>query len=56
MRRRRSQRGQEMSEYILIVVALFGLTVASWPFTSKVINALDAYFQSVYYVIQSPLP
>jgi len=43
-------------EYIVVVAALFGFTVFGWPFTTRLINALDAYYQSIYYVIQSPVP
>lgn|GEM_PF-3067006 len=55
-RRRRTRRGQAAVEYIVVVAALFGFTVFGWPFTTRLINALDAYYQSIYYVIQSPVP
>ncbi|MCY1036225.1 hypothetical protein OV207_32620 [Corallococcus sp. BB11-1] len=56
LRRQRLQRGQAMSEYGVISAAFFGFSVMSWPFLVQLINALHTYFQSVYYVIQSPIP
>lgn len=53
---RRGRRGQAMVEYVLVTVTLFGFTAFGWPFLTRMINSLDAYYQSVYYVIQSPLP
>ncbi|MBN8229096.1 hypothetical protein JYK02_16410 [Corallococcus macrosporus] len=50
------QRGQAMSEYGVITAAFFGFTVLSWPFLVQLLRALSTYFQSIYYVIQSPIP
>ncbi|WP_223642482.1 hypothetical protein [Corallococcus sp. EGB] len=52
----RLQRGQAMAEYGVITAAFFGFTVMSWPFLVQLIRALNTYFQSIYYVIQSPIP
>jgi Flp pilus assembly pilin Flp len=48
--------GQAMVEYGIISVALFGGLVLSWPFTVQLFNALDGYYQAIYWVIQSPIP
>jgi hypothetical protein len=56
MRATSKRRGQAAVEYVVVVAALFGFTVFGWPFTTRLINALDAYYQSIYYVIQSPIP
>lgn len=53
---RRRQRGQAMSEYAVVSAAFFGFTALSWPYTVQLLNALSRYFQSIYYVIQSPIP
>ncbi|MHA7628237.1 hypothetical protein [Corallococcus sp. M7] len=50
------QRGQAMSEYGVITAAFFGFTVMSWPFLVQLLRALNTYFQSIYYIIQSPIP
>jgi hypothetical protein len=50
------RRGQGMVEYAVVAAALLGFTVMGWPFLVKLINALNTYFDSIYYVIQSPLP
>ncbi|MBJ6761222.1 hypothetical protein JGU66_10640 [Myxococcaceae bacterium JPH2] len=53
---RRRRRGQAMTEYAVVSAALFGFTVLSWPYTVALINGLNKYFQSMYFVIQSPVP
>lgn len=45
-----------MVEYVTIAAAFLGFTVLSWPYLVLMINALDRYFSSLYYIIQSPLP
>ncbi|WP_233577446.1 hypothetical protein [Citreicoccus inhibens] len=45
-----------MTEYAVVTAALFGFTVLSWPYTVALINGLNKYFQSMYFVIQSPVP
>lgn len=50
------RRGQAMVEYVTIAAAFLGFTVLSWPYLVLMINALDRYFSSLYYIIQSPLP
>ena len=54
--RRRPARGQAMVEYAIVTSALLGFTVLSWPFLLQLIDGLHRYFQSIYYVIQSPIP
>ena len=53
---RRLQRGQAMAEYGVITAAFFGFTLLSWPFLIQLLRALNTYFQSIYYIIQSPIP
>ena len=54
---RRAQRGQAMVEYSSVTIALFGgLVAAGWPFFNMLIEALDKYYASIYYLIQSPIP
>jgi hypothetical protein len=50
------RRGQSMVEYVTISAALLGITTIGWPFLVDLINALNRYFSSLYFVIQSPLP
>ncbi|MBZ4397629.1 hypothetical protein OWM54_14175 [Myxococcus sp. MISCRS1] len=53
---RRKPRGQAMVEYAVVTAALMGFTVMGWPFLVQLLNALHRYFNSIYYVIQSPIP
>ncbi|MFP2931021.1 hypothetical protein ACLESO_38675 [Pyxidicoccus sp. 3LG] len=55
-RRSRRARGQAMVEYAVITSALLFSTVVAWPYLGVLINALHRYYQSLYYVIQSPIP
>ncbi|HEX5749354.1 MAG TPA: hypothetical protein VFZ09_24210 [Archangium sp.] len=50
----RTPRGQAMVEYAIVTAAIMGFTVMGWPFLIQLLNALHRYFQSLYYVIQSP--
>ncbi|SEU31790.1 hypothetical protein [Stigmatella erecta] len=50
------RRGQSMVEYVTISAALLGVAGIGWPFLVDLLNALNRYFSSLYYVIQSPLP
>ncbi|HEX8440673.1 hypothetical protein [Archangium sp.] len=52
---KRVHRGQSMVEYAIVTAAFFGFTVMGWPFLTQLLNALHRYFQSLYYVIQSPV-
>ncbi|MCP3058437.1 hypothetical protein LXT21_06615 [Myxococcus sp. K38C18041901] len=52
----RKPRGQSMVEYAVVTAALMGFTVMGWPFLVQLLNALHRYFNSIYYVIQSPIP
>ncbi|MDC0711806.1 hypothetical protein POL68_25275 [Stigmatella sp. ncwal1] len=55
-RPRSGHRGQSMVEYVTISAAFLGATTIGWPFLVELLNALNRYFGSIYYVIQSPLP
>ncbi len=48
-------RGQSTVEYVAFSAALLGATTVGWPYLVMLLNALNRYFQSLYYVIQSPL-
>lgn len=52
----RARRGQSMVEYVVVSAGFLGFGVLGWPFLTGLINALHRYFQSIYYVIQSPVP
>jgi hypothetical protein len=43
-------------EYVSVSAAFLGFSILGWPFLVQMLNALGRYFQSLYYVIQSPLP
>ncbi|MFY1831590.1 hypothetical protein ACN47A_37095 [Myxococcus fulvus] len=53
---RRKPRGQAMVEYAVVTAALMGFTVMGWPFLVQLLNSLHRYFNSIYYVVQSPIP
>lgn len=56
-RRHRLARGQAMLEYTWVTHAiLIGGTMAMWPFWSYLMNALDKYYQSIYFVLTAPVP
>ncbi len=44
-----------MVEYIAVTSAFFGFTLLGWPFLIELAAALQRYFASIYYVIQSPV-
>lgn len=48
-------RGQSTVEYVAFSAALLGFGTLGWPYMVMMINALSRYFESLYYVIQSPL-
>lgn len=50
------EEGQAAAEYATITVAMLGTTVLSWPFLVELLNALDRYYQSIYWVLQAPVP
>ncbi|PTL85834.1 hypothetical protein DAT35_03830 [Vitiosangium sp. GDMCC 1.1324] len=52
----KAQRGQAMVEYVVVTAGFLGFTLIGWPFLTQLINALHRYFQSIYYIIQSPVP
>ncbi|MBL8955752.1 MAG: hypothetical protein JNK82_33570 [Myxococcaceae bacterium] len=50
-------RGQAMVEYSFIAHAiLIGGTFFAWPFTSALLNGLSRYYESIYWVLTSPVP
>jgi hypothetical protein len=54
---RRSPRGQAMVEYSVVAHALFfTVAVGAYPFLSQMLNALTKYYQSIYWVLTSPIP
>jgi hypothetical protein len=53
---RQRARGQSMVEYSVVTAALFGFLVLGWPFLVQLLNGLQRYFSSIYYIIQSPVP
>jgi hypothetical protein len=53
---RMPRRGQAMVEYVVVTAALLGFGTLGWPFLVQMIDALGKYFQSIYYIIQSPVP
>jgi hypothetical protein len=54
---RRSRRGQAMLEYSFVsFVVLIGASAGAWVYWSTLMTALDLYFQSLYFVITSPVP
>ncbi|KFE68957.1 hypothetical protein DB31_6859 [Hyalangium minutum] len=42
-------------EYVAFSAALLGFGTLGWPYLVMMLNALNRYFESLYYVIQSPL-
>ncbi|HYH99761.1 hypothetical protein [Hyalangium sp.] len=48
-------RGQSMVEYVAFSAAVLGVGTVGWPYLAMMLNALSRYFESLYYVIQSPL-
>ncbi|MCL2012350.1 MAG: hypothetical protein FWG75_06150 [Cystobacterineae bacterium] len=55
--RRRLQRGQAMVEYSLIGhVLMVGGVAAAWPFFTVLMNAFNAYYQGIFFVLTSPVP
>jgi hypothetical protein len=54
--RRRGERGQAMIEYSIIMwVLLAGAAGVGLPFMVWMLNALDTYYQSIYYMLGQPL-
>jgi len=50
------ERGQAAVEYTVITFMLLGGGALSWPFTVRLINAMNVYYQSIFAAIQAPLP
>ncbi|RMG19754.1 MAG: hypothetical protein D6729_04495 [Deltaproteobacteria bacterium] len=48
--------GQAAVEYATVTAAILGMTVLSWPFLVELLNGLNVYYQSIYWVLESPLP
>ncbi len=55
-REREREKGQAATEYAIITAALLGGTILSWPYFVELINAMNQYYDSVYWVINAPLP
>lgn len=56
-RRARRIRGQAMVEYSLVAHALLiGGAALAWPFLVYMMRALSIYFQSIYFIVTSPVP
>jgi hypothetical protein len=54
---KRYRRGQAMIEYTLVAHAiLIGGAVMAWPFLVYMMRALSIYFQSIFFIITSPVP
>lgn len=47
--------GQAGVEYAVITAAIMGGLVMGWPFMVQLMNALNTYYHSLYYVIGAPL-
>lgn len=55
-RRLGGQRGQAMLEYSSITFfLLLGTAAVGWPFLVALMNALNRYFESIYWVIRAPV-
>lgn len=55
--RLRAPRGQSMVEYSVITHAiLVGGAGLGWPFISQLLQGLSTYYQSIYFVLTSPIP
>lgn len=53
----RRPRGQAMVEYSIInLVLLVGGSYTAWVFADFLFAALDKYYDSIYWVITSPVP
>jgi hypothetical protein len=53
----RLRRGQAMIEYTFVAHALLiGGAAMVWPFLVFLMRALSIYFQSIYFIITSPVP
>lgn len=54
----RSQvRGQAMLEYSVVLYALvLALAVPAYPVLTTLIDAVNTYFHSIYYVVMAPVP
>lgn len=54
---RRRPRGQAMVEYSVVAHAiLFVGAGVGFPFLAQLLNALTKYYQSIYWVLTSPIP
>ena len=54
LKRLRGPRGQAMVEYTIIAHAmLLGTTMALLPMVSRLLEALSAYYESLYFVLRT---
>jgi hypothetical protein len=49
-------RGQDTVEYALVTFAIVVGVGLGWPFLNRLMDALSIYYQSIYYVVLSPVP
>ena len=53
----RHVRGQAMVEYSFVThILMLGGAATLWVFTGYLFKALDLYYQSIYFVLQSSVP
>lgn len=53
----KSRRGQAMMEYTMVShVLLIGGMGMAWPFMSALMNAMDLYYQSIYFIVSCSVP
>ena len=53
----KAPRGQAMVEYTMVThVLLLGGTFLLWVFTTTLMNAISAFYESVYWILTSSVP
>ena len=51
------RRGQAMMEYTMVThVLLIGGTAVAWPFMSTLMNGLNTYYQSIWFILGASVP
>lgn len=50
-----AESGQAMVEYAIVVAFILGGAVLSAPFLVDLLRALNTFYDSIYYVLQSPV-
>lgn len=51
----RRRRGQALVEYALVLAALVVLGGVGWPVLARLVRALDALVQALFFVVAAPL-